>query len=113
MTNLESQLRRLRFRPPSAAARDYALSPGPAPAASARKINPWLASSLAYIWVMIALFYYHTPEVVKPDGPRITYREFQEITIIKNLQIAALESEGRLLNFDGPDFSAPLRRRNL
>lgn len=108
MTDLEAQLRRLRFRSPSAAARDYILSPAPATVSARRwPLNPWLSAALAGVWLVIALLHCHTPEVTAPAGPRLTCAELQTITLTLQLQYAMLQREGRLLDLDGPAFSAP------
>jgi hypothetical protein len=118
MNDLEQQLRRLKFRSPSpelkqrifvscedAKARSFfkdflrAFAPS--------REHPYLTSSLACIWLLIALFYFTTPETPKPTGPPVSYAEFRQITLTTKLQIAVLQSEGRLPDYDGPNFSAP------
>lgn len=104
VNNLEQQLRQLRFRPPPPALRARVL-----PSPHCRRLPSGLvpAVTLACLWGIIALFHFNTPEIAPSTGPTITYAEFWQIKLMTRLQIAVLQNENRLLNFDSPYFSAP------
>jgi hypothetical protein len=111
MTDPESQLRHLRFRPPPPALRDRVLAPAraretaPAPRTTPEKYR--LVAPLAALGLVIARLHVTPPATPRPAGPPLSYAEFRQIMLLKELQVAMLQREGCLPDCDGPTFAAP------
>ena len=125
MSDLESQLRRLKFHPlpvegktrilPANNKNPYsreAAKPQSFLTAALRAFAPsreniWLLSPLVALWLLILALHLTTPDTPAPSGPSVNYAEFQRITLMTKLQIVMLENENRLPDCEGPSFSAP------
>jgi len=105
MSDLEHQLRRLKFHPPSTEWKSRILPANGK--ASLSRGNIWLISPLTALWLLILALHLTTPDTSAPSGPSVSYAEFQQNMLMTKLQIVMLENENRLPDCDGPGFSAP------